>query len=67
MQGQDPVVQLQRRARPILYVLGALVFVIPLAALAMQGLIGVSRVLVFIVLLATGFGFVYWALRRIQG
>jgi hypothetical protein len=61
------VVQLQRRARPILYVLGALVFGIPLAAAALGALPGFTGWLVFLVLLAVGVGFVYWSLQRLSG
>ena len=50
----------------LVILVGALVFGIPLAASAMQGLSGIARVLVFVVLLAIGFGFVYWASRRLQ-
>jgi hypothetical protein len=63
---RDPVVQLQRRARPILYVLGALVFGIPLAAAALGALPGFTGWLVFLVLLAVGVGFVYWSLQRLS-
>jgi len=64
---QDSVVRLQRRARPILFVLAGLTLGIPLLALATASLTGSLRWLVWVGMFAVAAGFVVWALRRLSG
>jgi hypothetical protein len=63
---QDVVVQLQRRARPILYVLVVLVLGIPLLGFATAGLPAMLRGIVWGGTLCVAVGFVFWALRRVS-
>jgi hypothetical protein len=63
--GQDPGLQLHRRARPILYVLGLLVLGIPLVGFAVSDWPAVSRWAAMAVLFVIGLAFVFWSLRRV--
>jgi hypothetical protein len=63
---QDRVVQLQGRARPILYVLAALVLGIPLLAIATADLTGWMRWALWAGMFAVAIGFAAWALRRLS-
>jgi hypothetical protein len=61
---QDQVVQMQRKARPILYILAVLVIGIPLIGFATTGFPPLLRWSVMALLLVISIGFVYWALKR---
>jgi len=60
----DQVVQMQLKARPILYVLPVLVLGIPLIGFAIAGFPPPLHWLVMAQLLVISIGFVYWAVRR---
>jgi len=63
---QDQVVQMQRKARSILFVLPVLVLGIPLIGFATTGLPPLLRWSVMALLLVISIGFVYWALKRVR-
>jgi protein-S-isoprenylcysteine O-methyltransferase Ste14 len=61
----DLIIQRQKRARPIVIVLAVLALGFPLAMLAASALPESLRCVVWLVLFGIGFGFVFWALRRV--
>lgn len=61
---QDQVVQMQRKARSILFVLPVLVLGIPLIGFATTGFPPLLRWSVMALLLCISIGFIYWAVKR---
>lgn len=61
----DLIVQRQKRARPVVVTLAALALAFPLAMFAASALPESLRCVVLLVLLGTGFGFVFWAVKRV--
>ena len=60
----DPVLERHARARPILFVLAALVLGIPLVGVAASALPEFLRALVWLALFVSAIAFVFWALAR---